>query len=386
MVNSYNKMKFLVVDDNDRMRQGTRNMLERIGCDNITDVGDLSTATYMIQNRIFDVIICEAIMDEVSGVELLRILRENDENQNAIFILIAGSGDHDTIAEAAEEDVDAYIIRPITALIIQNKIEQVLSARRSPAPLKIHLDLGMVYLNSGQLEKAMNEFQKAISINPNSPRVLFAIAKVLEQRGDIKEAQKLYHKAVDISPQFIKGHDALACLYESQDDMEAAARHLEQAATVSPRNLERQIRLAKNMIKTGSKNKARDILTLVMESAKNNYSNLARQVGDAYMEADMAAEAQNVLVQGLSSNPTDLHLFNRLGIAYRKQKKFSEATKNYEQAIKIDPDNENLYYNLGRACYDAKNWDKAATAMKKALELRPDFKEAEDFLKNVLKI
>ncbi len=386
MALDYKDITFLLVDENDRMRRITRNVLERIGYENILEAGSGEIALETLQNSKVDLVICEAVMNEMPGMDVLRTVRDNDEFQATAFIMISAEKDHAVVAEAGEGDVDAYVLKPFTVQFIQDKIRQVMDFRRTPSPLKIHLDLGLVYVQNRQYDQAYSEFEKALDINPNSPRVLMALGKVKESTGRLDEAMQLYHKAVKLSPQFIKGYDALAAIYEGQGDLETAARYLKQAAVISPRNAERQIRLGQALIKTGNKHDATKVLNLAMKVAKESCSKIVRQIGDAYIEAGMMEEAQGILVEGLALNPKDLHLYNRLGIAYRKQKKFREAMKNYEQALKIDVNNENLYYNLGRACHDAGEWDKSAEAMKKALEIYPDFEEAKIFIKQVLKV
>ncbi len=379
-------MSFLIIDENDRIRKTTRNVLERIGYENILEANNGEIALEKLNSSKVDMILCEAVMSDMSGVEVLRAVRDNDEHQNIAFLMVSADKDHATVAEAGEGDVDGFVIKPFTAQLIQEKIKEIMESRHTPSPVKIHLDLGLVYLKSRQYEQALSEFRKALDINQNSPRVLLAIGRVKEQKGDLEEAEKLYLQAVKLSPQFLKAHDALAGLYEVRNDLKSVAEHLKLAAAISPRNADRQIKLGQALIKTDQKHEAREVLNMVMKIAKDSYAKVARQVGDAFLEAGMMAEAQDVLMEGLSFYPKDLHLYNRLGIAYRKQKKFREAMKNYEQAIEIDPENENLFYNLGRASYEAGDWDKSAEAMNRALQLYPDFEEARTFLKQVLKL
>lgn len=78
------------------------------------------------------------------------------------------------------------------------------------------------------------------------------------------------------------------------------------------------------------------------------------------------------------------HIFNEFGIELRKKGMFDEAISNYLRAISIDPEDEVLYYNLGRAYYEEGKPEEALVQLEQALTLNPDFKEAQEFLSEIL--
>jgi CheY-like chemotaxis protein/Flp pilus assembly protein TadD len=379
-------MNILIVDDKRNMRRTIKNILRKIGYERFEEADDGDTALVKLTSNEFDLVLCDWNMPRMNGSEVLKAVREKEDLKDIPFLMITAEMNEETVAQVIETEVDDYLLKPFTPSLLQEKIDKILQAKSAPSPIETHLNLGQVHLKSRQYKEALAEFKKAIGINPQSPRAWLAVGQVSETLGELDKAEEVYRKAVDLSPQFIKAHEALAGIYQARGDAEKAAESLQAAVMISPKNPDRQMNLGKALIKTGKTEEAKKAFGTVMDLAKANQSEMARQIGEVYLEAGLEAEAQDIFLEGLAASPNDLHLFNRLGIAYRKQKKFKEAVANYEKALKIDPHNENLFYNLGRAHYEDGNKEKSALAMRAALKLYPQFEEAEAFLARVLKV
>ena len=378
-------LKILIIDDKVNMRRTIKNLLKKIGYKDFIEADDGDTAMRKLEYESVGFILCDWNMPKMNGSEVLKAVRDNPTLKNIPFLMITAEMNVATVAAAIEDEVDDYILKPFTPSVLQEKMDKILKLKASPSALDTHLNLGHVYLEGDLLKEALAEYKKALTINPKSPRVIMAIAKVYESGGDLEQAKDLLKKAIKLSPQFVKAHEALASILLSQDKVDEAKKHLGTAVLIAPRNIERQMEYGKALIKTGQKDKAKEAFRAVMEMAKENHSEMARQIGEVYLESGLEADAQDIFLEGLAANPNDIHLHNRLGIAYRKQKKYKEAVANYEKALKIDPENENLYYNLGRAYHEDGNMEKSASAMRVALRLYPEFEEARTFLTKVLK-
>lgn len=374
------KLTVLIIDDKPSMRRTIKNLLRRLGYQKLIEADDGDTGLSQVQAVRPNLVISDWNMPRMNGGQLVRAIRDNETIAQTPFLVITAEVDAKAIAEAAEFEVDAYIVAPFSAELVEEKIKHAIAIRSKPSAVETHLSLGQVYTKARQYDAALGEFEKVLELAPNSPRAMVAYGQVKELQGDQGMAEAHYKKAIQISPLFIKGHESLAHLYREQGDLKKASKHLSKAVEISPRNAKRQVQLGKTLIKSGDTSKAKDVLKEVMRIAQQDYNDVLKEVGEAYLEAGMAEEAQLVFERGLAANPTDLHLYNRLGIAYRKQKKYSSAVANYEQAIRIDPGSENLYYNLGRAHFENGNREKAGVAMRKAIEIYPDFDEAKQFI------
>lgn len=118
-------MKVLIVDDQYSVRQVTRIALEEIGVRQISESEDGKAAFETLCVQPFDLIISDFNMPEMDGLSLLRAVRGNPSVRKLPFILLTGRGDRELVVKAAQAGVNNYLIKPFTAEILRQKIEQV---------------------------------------------------------------------------------------------------------------------------------------------------------------------------------------------------------------------------------------------------------------------
>ncbi|MFH1135863.1 MAG: tetratricopeptide repeat protein [Pseudomonadota bacterium] len=379
-------IKVLVADDKPNMVRTIIHMLRRLGFQNLSHADDGDTALAKARGiQKMDLILCDWNMPRMTGIEVLRAIRDDDQLKNTCFIMITAEQDPGTVAEAGEVDVDSYLLKPFTQEDLKTKIEQAWERKRTPSPVDTQIALAEVYIEAGQYDQALKELKSAMQMAPRSPRVTFSLGRLYEAKGEMESALKAYERTIEFGPKFLKGHEALARVYNNMGDLQAASKHLKAAVNLSPKNLDRQFSLTKWLIETGQKSEAQKVLQNVMKIADKTRSDITRQVGEAFLQAGFAEDAQGAFSKALESDPNDIQLYNRLGIALRRQKKFLEAVAYYAKAIQIDPQNENLYYNIGRAYYEAGDKSRSIGAIKKALQVYPEFEEARVFLGKLTK-
>ena len=119
-------LKVLVVDDQNSVRQMTRMILEQIGVRLIHEaengVGAMETASL----QPLDLIISDFNMPEMDGLGLLRAVRGHPASRKVPFILLTGRGDRELVVKAAQAGANNYLVKPFTAEILREKIEQVM--------------------------------------------------------------------------------------------------------------------------------------------------------------------------------------------------------------------------------------------------------------------
>ena len=103
----------MVIDDVPNMRRTIRNMLNRMGVKRpIMEADDGDKAWSKLENAPVDFVICDWNMPRMTGIELLRKMRETPKFAEIPFLMLTGEVEEGTIAQAAETEIDAYIIKP----------------------------------------------------------------------------------------------------------------------------------------------------------------------------------------------------------------------------------------------------------------------------------
>jgi two-component system chemotaxis response regulator CheY len=119
-------LKVLIVDDQNSVRQMTRMTLEQIGVRHIHEAENGCKAIDTASIQPLDLIISDYNMPEMDGLGLLRAVRGHPAARRVPFILVTGRGDRELVVQAAQAGANNYVVKPFTADILRQKIEQVI--------------------------------------------------------------------------------------------------------------------------------------------------------------------------------------------------------------------------------------------------------------------
>lgn len=104
------KVHILVVDDEEGILEVCEDALSRIPGVEITVEVDSTKAAERIQSDPLDILITDICMPRVSGVDLLRMLRERDPN--SVALALTAYPDVDTAVEVMKQGAADYLIKP----------------------------------------------------------------------------------------------------------------------------------------------------------------------------------------------------------------------------------------------------------------------------------
>ncbi len=85
---------------------------------------------------------------------------------------------------------------------------------KNPKLSGVHLNLGIVYRNKGNTEKAAEEFNRAINANMKNVDAYNQLAVLKREAGDFAAAESLYQKALGVWSFYPEGHKNIAILYD----------------------------------------------------------------------------------------------------------------------------------------------------------------------------
>lgn len=372
-------LTFLVADDQRDVRKSIRNMLGSLGYGSVLEERDGLGAWQRLLAEPVDVAIVDWVMPGLSGIDLLRRVRREDRIRHLPFIMVTGELAEEVVAEAAETDVDAYIIKPFAIQTLDDKIRIVLERRANPSPLDGHLRAARVYMEEEEYNRALAELEAARVLQPDNPRVYQNLGDLYVLRGMLEDAEKAFQKAITCEPRFTRAYDGLANVYLRRGEGERGIVAMRQAVAISPRNAIRQLNFGKALLETDAVEEGRKAFEQAVREARADQP-VRREIAEALLARNLNREAEDVFRALLRENPTDLHLYNRLGIACRRQGRFQDAIDLYRKALRMDPDDDHLHYNLARALVDVGRLEDARVHATKALDLYPDFAEAKDLL------
>jgi DNA-binding NtrC family response regulator len=152
-----NPTKVLVVDDEAALREVLSMRLEDWGYD-VRAASDGLQAKHLVESYEPDIVISDAVMPELSGLDLLRNLLEGDAHRPVI--LITAHGSVDMAVEAMKQGARDFITKPLDYLKLRSILgaaERDLRQRQAAKRLASQLEKGSGFMSFIGTSKVMRE-------------------------------------------------------------------------------------------------------------------------------------------------------------------------------------------------------------------------------------
>ena len=144
------------------------------------------------------------------------------------------------------------------------------TAKTSPSSPQNHNNLGDYYGRQGDLDKAAEEFLKAIELQSNYGDAYHNLANTYGQMGKIDLAIENYQKALEFNPGLWQSRQNLAAIYFGQEKFKEASEEMRKAIEISPANPNLRLVSAIIYLKMGQKNEAQAELKKILELDPEN--------------------------------------------------------------------------------------------------------------------
>ena len=122
------KLTVMVVDDQLTMRSLVRASLQQIGVNDVREYPGGAEALENLKSRPANLVISDYNMPGMDGLEFLRALRAQPQYKTTAFILLTGRADRDLVVQAVKAGANNYLVKPFTAAVLKQKIEQIVGA------------------------------------------------------------------------------------------------------------------------------------------------------------------------------------------------------------------------------------------------------------------
>jgi tetratricopeptide (TPR) repeat protein len=215
-------------------------------------------------------------------------------------------------------------------------------------------------------EEALAATETALSANPGSGLFWSTKGILLQRLGRLEEARDAVLKAVECEPSEYGNHETLGDIYRQLRQFDRAEKALKRAIELYPRL-------------DGSYN---ELASLYQEMGRwSEAEALYRQawrpqalvnLGGLYHQRQNYSDAETTFRRALQASPDSYDAYVGLGRALWKQGKGVEAEAALRKAIELEPSDHEAYIELGRLYADRNQLQDAETMHRKALELYPD--------------
>jgi serine/threonine protein kinase/tetratricopeptide (TPR) repeat protein len=196
-----------------------------------------------------------------------------------------------------------------------------------------YVSLGHLHSSLAKHDLALQEFQKALAINPRDADAIRGIAGAYERMGRVQDAEESYKKAIALKPDYWDGYNSLANFYDRQSRYAEAVNQYRRVIELTPDNPAAYNNLGaeyQSMDDAGSAKQAEDAFkkSLTLSPTYAAYANL----GNLYMGERRYAEAVDMTKRALKLNDGDYRVWINLLLNERWLKDEANASQTREKA------------------------------------------------------
>lgn len=106
-------------------------------------------------------------------------------------------------------------------------------SERDTSPADAHTQLGVAYLERDNLQRAMAALERALTIEPDAPEALQAMAMIYQRQGERQLADETFRRALSANRHFTRGRNNYAAFLYEQGRIREACEQLELASSDS---------------------------------------------------------------------------------------------------------------------------------------------------------
>jgi len=232
-----------------------------------------------------------------------------------------------------------------TALALVKKVEP----RDSKTESEIYARLGNVYMISNNLEAARMNFERAITVNPDSGPAYSYLGTLYDKKKQSALAVTMFRKALEINPWDVVSLHNLGLFYLNNNQFDEALTQLNRVLELAPEHAGAHNDLAYLYGQQGKYDlmeaEAKSALYYDPKKSPARY-NLAL----LYLNTGRVEEAMAQYRAIIRTAPHDSsNAYNQLGVMYAERGDRKQAIDSWQRALEIDPNNASALANIQRA-------------------------------------
>ena len=128
----FNKIRFLVIDDNAHMRRILRTLLHGFGARDVYEAEDGASGLEAFTHFMPDIVITDWAMPIFDGLELAQMIRQPGANANPYvpIIMLTGHSEKKRVMTARDGGITEFMAKPISAKALYQRILNVVANPR----------------------------------------------------------------------------------------------------------------------------------------------------------------------------------------------------------------------------------------------------------------
>lgn len=250
---------------------------------------------------------------------------------------------------------------------------------KRPDSARARNNLGLSLAAAKRHNEAIEQFRKAIALNPKHAFAHFNLGVALLQSNPASEAnraeaEQAYQRAIEVYPQFVDARINLGKLLSGNRRFDEAIAQYQSALSLDPSAQDARVNLAALQLSLGRNDEALTLLRQALE-AQPTFAEAHYQFGLALERRGSIAEAESAFRECLRLKPAYAPAQLAIGnLLLRRNHPGAEAC--FREAIRLDPSFAEAWFSLGNALIRQNRFADAQSCYRETLRFAPGHLQA----------
>ncbi len=239
--------------------------------------------------------------------------------------------------------------------------------------------IGRIYTTTGRQADAVTYYEELLKNDDSNYELSLSLGKLLVELGNIDEAKVRFETCIKSNPRQAEAYILLGKLFMSVGQYSEAIKVFKTYITINDADYTGHYNLAECYFENKEyKNAIAEYKQTISLNQKSHDSLF--KLGLIYDETEETEKAIDCFRAVIQLKPDFIDAYNNLGIVLAKIQSHVESLAAYTAGIKLNPDNFRLYFNMGVVLFELKRYEDSADAFARAVELNPEDKDVYYYL------
>ncbi|MDA3916254.1 MAG: response regulator [Deltaproteobacteria bacterium] len=341
-------MSILIVDDMKSMRLTIRKMLQNLKIGSNLMFAENGREGLEILHKVnCDIAIVDWNMPVMNGIEMLDRIRNDKNLRDMPVIMVTAESKRDVVSDGAENEIDAYLLKPLTLEILDERIRTVVGKVNNPDPATIHRLKARDLEEKQDYKGAIEQIRNALKYNPSASRLLRQLGLLYFKVKKPGIAEKCLLKAASVNKQDIITRVRLTDFYIKQNELEKAAQYFLEILSLSTKYNEKAMFFAEKLLTGGSKRLAFEIFSKIIIRSKK-YNAARERVINICLDHNEFEYSLSLLEQSLKKNPSNYEIAYKAGLVCLEADDTEKALNYFIEVDRHIKDHVNAKFQIAK--------------------------------------
>jgi tetratricopeptide (TPR) repeat protein len=253
---------------------------------------------------------------------------------------------------------------------------------------------GMAFEENGEMERALEAYQKVLNVDPGQSELASRVAGLLIQQDDFPQAIDVLKDAIKANPNNAEPYQQLAFIYTRYlKRTDQAIDYANRAIALNPGDVEGYQRLVEIELAAGQERRALEALDRALKvhsSDPNFWIRLGKLYvailfkSDSQPKPDELKKTNEVFKRAAENSGDDPGILKDVADYYAASQQLKEAIPLYLRVLELQPDDANAREKLATGFVLTNQRDKAVEMLEQIIKEHPEKYQPYDLLAQVL--